>query len=571
MRMTLGGVNVDLCEKTDVRALVASAVQSPVGPALAIASANLDHIHAFADGRADTCDVLRDCADVTWLVLVDGVPLLASARRTTGHRWPRLAGADLLLPILFDAAEAGVVVGFLGGTSEMHEYLAVRLELELPSLKVGGYWAPTRATVEDQEQSEALADEVAVANVEILVVGLGKPRQEQWIQQHAARTRARVLLAFGAAPDFLAGVGHRAPEQLREHGLEWAYRLAREPRRLARRYLIQGPPAALRLIRAPKTHIHDNPHLSPRQVRSVAVVVVTYNNERDIAQVLDSIPAAAAGLAVMTIVVDNGSTDATASVAARPDVTLIETGQNLGYAGGINVARSVTPDAMDAIAILNPDLVLAPESLTRLAQGLSNRDVGVCVPKVLNPDGSVFRSLRLEPTVLGALGEAAFGSHWARRPAVLGDTVRIDADYEHEQTVDWASGACWMVATDCDREVGAWDDSFFLYSEETDYARRVRNSGFTIDYEPTAVVEHVGGGSGRSADLSALMAVNRVRDYERHHGRTASLLFRIAVASQHATRSARSEDRRALAALLRRSSWSKLPGAQTRQPDATPS
>lgn len=562
-RRTLGGVSVDLCEETDVFDILTEAVQSSKKPALAIASANLDHIYTFSRARSELSGVLHDGPDLRWLVLADGVPLLAKARRVTGHRWPRLAGADLLLPILTNAAAMGVTVGFLGGTNEMHDALAARLQSLLPSLKVGGYWAPSRSQIDDPQRSVGLADDVARAKVQILVVGLGKPFQERWIQAYAARTKARVLLAFGAAAGFVAGVDHRAPAALQQRGLEWAYRLAREPRRLARRYLVQGPPTALRLAHRPSTHLPE-PHHSPRDVRRVAVVVVTHNNERDIARLLDSVPHAAPGLDVVTLVVDNGSTDGTRVLASRPDVTLIETGSNLGFAGGINVARRSLPDGIDALAILNPDLVLGQGSLTRLAQALSERDVGVCVPTIFNPDGSVYQSLHREPTVMRAVGEAAFGSHWRTRPAMLSDTVRSDAAYVTGGTVDWASGACWMVASDCDREVGPWDESFFLYSEEVDYARRVRSTGFAIEFVPGAAVKHVGGGSGGPSDLGALMAVNRVRDYERHHGHAASVAFRAAVELHYVLRSVRHGDRRALAAVARRSSWASLPGGQDR-------
>ena len=95
-----------------------------------------------------------------------------------------------------------------------------------------------------------VAAEVAAAGVDVLVVGLGKPRQELWIDRHGAATGARVLLAFGAAADFLAGSVRRAPKFMQDNGIEWLYRLGVEPRRLARRYLVQGPPALLALRRA---------------------------------------------------------------------------------------------------------------------------------------------------------------------------------------------------------------------------------------------------------------------------------------------------------------------------------
>ncbi|CAN7489606.1 WecB/TagA/CpsF family glycosyltransferase [Terrabacter sp. LjRoot27] len=535
-----------------------------------MASANLQHIHAFGTTGAGAEDVIRDTAELRWLTLLDGMPLVAWARRVTGHGWPRLAGSDLLLPILAAAAESDVTVGFLGGESDMHECLAARLRKQFSSLDVAGYWAPPRSVVDDLEQSDDLAGEVARAGVDLLVVGLGKPRQERWIQTHAARTGSRVLLAFGAAANFLAGVEQRAPQQVSAHGLEWAYRLGREPRRLGRRYLVQGPPAALRLARASSTRVEASPHAPTRKVRSVAAVVVTYNNERDIVRLLDSIPGAASGLDVTTVVVDNGSTDGTARLACRPDVTLISAGRNLGYAGGINLAHQAVGAETDALAILNPDLLLRPGALSRLAESLSESDVGVCVPKILNPDGSVFRSLHHGPTVLGEFGEAAFGDHWSHRPGVLGDTIRDDGQYERCHVVGWASGACWMIAAECDLAVGPWDESFFLYSEEVDYARRVRQMGFAIEYVPSAVVEHAGGGSGSSAELYALMAVNRVRDYERHHGPTTSLAFRAAVAARHLARSSRAQDRQAFTTIARRSSWALLPKAQACSAEGSP-
>ena len=91
--------------------------------------------------------------------------------------------------------------------------------------------------------------EINDAGVDILVVGLGKPLQENWINRHGSQTGAQVLLAFGAVVDFLAGRIRRAPEPIVQAGAEWAWRLMLEPRRLGRRYLIDGPPALVRLRR----------------------------------------------------------------------------------------------------------------------------------------------------------------------------------------------------------------------------------------------------------------------------------------------------------------------------------
>jgi exopolysaccharide biosynthesis WecB/TagA/CpsF family protein len=241
-RVLLGGAVVHLRSREDVLGTIHARIGGDrADRPLAVASANIDHIHHFG-GRHRLSD-----AELDWLVLLDGVPLVRRAHALTGRRWPQLAGSDLLPDLLALADEHGARVGFLGGTPAGHTALRQALAQRMPGLKVAGAWAPTRAELADPSGAAGVADAIAIAGVDLLVVGLGKPRQELWIQRHAVATGARVLLAFGAAADFLAGTATRAPEWIRRAGGEWAYRLAREPRRLGRRYLLQGPPALWRL------------------------------------------------------------------------------------------------------------------------------------------------------------------------------------------------------------------------------------------------------------------------------------------------------------------------------------
>lgn len=560
--ITLADCRVDLMSEADALDLIVASASRHDGPALGVASANVDHLHHFGPRGAHRDAAMHDTDGLTWINLLDGAPLVLRANYATGARWPRLAGSDLIAPILARCAEAGVRVGFLGGSAQMQEVLRQRLAHDYPTLSVTGYWAPEREELQDDELAYALARRVADAGVDLLVVGLGKPRQEVWIQRYGQASGARVLLAFGASGDFLAGQVQRAPDWARKNGLEWSYRLAKEPRRLARRYLVQGPPAVRDLLRS-----RPVPGPSPvgpfRSVSTVAVVVVTYNSAGEIAAFLDSLPAASPGLTLRTIVVDNSSTDDTRDiVASRSDVRLVESGGNLGFAAGVNIGRQLVPDDTDAIAVLNPDLVLGAESLTRLAEALGDSRVGVAVPRIENAQGSPFYSLRRQPRLMGAIGEAAFGDRVPRRPRTLTDTLRRDDDYRRDHDVEWASGAAWMIARDCDREVGAWDENFFLYSEETEYARRVRAAGYAIRYVAEARVRHVGGASGSSTTLDALQAVNRIRDYERTHSAPATTAFRGAVALRHALRSGRASDRQILKTVLSRRSWDRLPSAR---------
>ncbi|WP_261164861.1 WecB/TagA/CpsF family glycosyltransferase [Microbacterium sp. Marseille-Q6965] len=227
--------------------IVAAAERHPQRP-LAVASINLDHLHHF--GR-HTRRSGPPSDDVEWLNLIDGSPIAAFARRATGQAHPKLSGSDLVHAVLDRASERGLSVAVLGGRPSVSEPLRRRLAERWPSLRLAGHWTPSPAELDDPAAAAELTRRIRAAGPDILLVCLGKPRQETWIGAHGARTGAGALLAFGAVVDFLAGAAARAPRWVSESGLEWAWRLAREPRRLARRYLVQGPPAYVALHRSP--------------------------------------------------------------------------------------------------------------------------------------------------------------------------------------------------------------------------------------------------------------------------------------------------------------------------------
>ncbi len=215
-----------------------------------------------------------------------------------------------------------------------------------------------------------------------------------------------------------------------------------------------------------------------------------------------------------------------------------------------------------ALLILNPDLVLEPGAVVRLYEELQLTGVGITVPMLLNDDGSLYLSARREPSVPRAFGDALFGAKVPQRPGWLSETIRDRRAYQREQDVAWAGGAALLISAACHDAVGDWDDSrFFLYSEETDFAARARRCGYRVRYVPAARVRHEDGGSGRSPALGALLAVNRVRYYEKYHRRPATSLFRAAVALHYLLRSADPVQRVALGTLLRRSRWQDLPGS----------
>jgi GT2 family glycosyltransferase len=297
-------------------------------------------------------------------------------------------------------------------------------------------------------------------------------------------------------------------------------------------------------------------------------IVVTYNSAADLPGLLDTLPRAAAGLRIRVLVVDNDSADDIgAAVAGRPDVTLIRAGANLGYAGGINVGRA-NAGPTRTIAILNPDLRLAPGSLTWLVSA-AERD-GAAVPRFVDEAGGTYPSLRREPSILRALGDGLLGKRWAGRPGRLSEMVWEQGRYELPGPVDWATGAVLVLAADADAAVGPWDDGFFLYSEETDYCRRLRAAGRAVQYVPEAQVTHRGGGSGTGPALAALNEVNRVRYFRKYHGPLPSAVFRLSVLLGQLIRFRRPGSRAALRALTSRRHRAALPGRHLAAPPAAP-
>jgi GT2 family glycosyltransferase len=294
-----------------------------------------------------------------------------------------------------------------------------------------------------------------------------------------------------------------------------------------------------------------------------AVVIVTYNSAADIIGLLNSLSAATDGLSLRVVVVDNGSTDGTLALTRnRDDVVCVEAADNLGYAGGINLGRKYAGD-YSSLLVLNPDLIVEPDAIREMFSALDEPAVGMIVPMLLDSAGQRTPSLRRHPTLTRAIGEALLGDHLGWRPGFLSEIVRSNSEYTYRHPVEWATGAAALISSACDSIVGLWDEQFFLYSEEVDYAARVRSAGFRIDFLPTARVRHRGAGSGQSPALMALLAVNRVR-YREKDGRR-HLAYHAVVALHELLRMGSSSHRAALKAVVRRSRWLDLPGGAHNQ------
>ncbi|MCK6079875.1 WecB/TagA/CpsF family glycosyltransferase [Microbacterium sp. EYE_5] len=240
----IAGTDVHLTDTSGACDVIARAVRHPGHAPLAVVSVNLDHVHHAASLPRD------DASRIRHLNLIDGAPIARQATRLTGTEWPRLAGSDLIGDVLARAHTERWRVAVLGGSAEIREALHHRVETEWPGVRLIGHWTPSRDELASPEASAEIAAQIRHADVDIVLVCLGKPRQEQWINDFGEATGARVLLAFGAVVDFLAGRVSRAPRWVCDAGFEWMWRLMLEPKRLAKRYLVEGPPAYMAVRRS---------------------------------------------------------------------------------------------------------------------------------------------------------------------------------------------------------------------------------------------------------------------------------------------------------------------------------
>ncbi len=190
-------------------------------------------MEAFDD--ASLSQAVREAA----LVLADGRPIYWAQRLAGAKEAQPIAGRDLLLATCHKAAAAGVRVGLLGSTPANQRQLASRLLKEFPALKIA-YSEPNVYPPLDASQQAELLEAIGASGARVLFVGLGCPKQERLIAQLAKRSPC-VMLAVGAAFDFLAGSKPTAPRWVTSAGLEWVFRLATEPRRLWRRYWVHNP------------------------------------------------------------------------------------------------------------------------------------------------------------------------------------------------------------------------------------------------------------------------------------------------------------------------------------------
>ena len=273
---------------------------------------------------------------------------------------------------------------------------------------------------------------------------------------------------------------------------------------------------------------------------SVAVVVVSWNSRDDLVACLGSL--AAVGIPLEIVVVDNASADGSADAAraTAPQATVMDAGENLGFARASN--RGWRASRAPYVLFLNPDATVASGAVEALVAVLEARpDVGVVGPVTANADGSLQVSFGPDLTPLG---------EWRQRRLVRGVRARdprvlawLEEATAREVEPAWVSGSCLLTRRSLLEGLGGFDEAFFLYEEDVDLCLRARQKGFRVVVTPTARVTHRLGRSMERAGARARLEYDRshLHYYEKHNGALLTGLLRVKLALRGAWRRLRAE------------------------------
>lgn len=228
----------------------------------------------------------------------------------------------------------------------------------------------------------------------------------------------------------------------------------------------------------------------------LSIVILNYKNRGLVRQCVKTIELYAPKVSYEILVVDNNSGDGTELMMAThfpaakfPHVRFIQTGANLGYAGGNNVGIRASTGRY--LAIMNPDITVRPGALDEMHRFMeANKDVGVAGPKLVHPDGSLDHSCYRFPDLSIPVYRRTPLGKTPKGKAALASYLMDDYDHATTRDVDWLLGAVLVVRRAALDKVGLLDDQFFLYFEDTDWCRRFWNAGWRVVYHTGANMVH---------------------------------------------------------------------------------
>ena len=200
-----------------------------------VVTPNINHVVAL-----ESDSLFREIYDKADLILTDGKPLIWYSRLVKRPIKAKISGSDLFPLLCKMAAKRGYKMYFLGAAEGVAAKAAENLEKKYPGLNVCGTYSPKFGFENDLEESQKINGQIKEAAPDILIVGLGAPKQEKFIYRNLEELNVPVSLGLGASLDFEAGNISRAPRWMANAGLEWLYRIIQDPKRLFKRYFFDG-------------------------------------------------------------------------------------------------------------------------------------------------------------------------------------------------------------------------------------------------------------------------------------------------------------------------------------------
>jgi len=233
------GVSLDCLSEAQAVDQLAKRIDDGVGAF--VVTANLDHLR-----RCRRYPDYRQLVSEADVVVADGMPLIWASRLQGGNQLPeRVAGSTMMFSLCQRAADDGHSIFLLGGyPEEVAEQAGEALKGKYPGLKIAGTFCPPFGFEQDDAQMEQIRQMLKDAQPDIVYVALGSPKQEYLSQALRAVLPQSVWIGIGISLSFATGDVQRAPAILQKIGLEWVHRLVQEPKRLFRRYIIDGLPFA---------------------------------------------------------------------------------------------------------------------------------------------------------------------------------------------------------------------------------------------------------------------------------------------------------------------------------------
>ncbi len=263
---------------------------------------------------------------------------------------------------------------------------------------------------------------------------------------------------------------------------------------------------------------------------TVALVCVTHDSEELLPAFSTATRAGLHSVAgARIVVVDSGSRDATVALARAllPEAEVVRLNGNRGYAAGINagVAHVQRLGGANAFVVVNPDVLLGRDTVPLLVEALHLRGSGLAVPRLRDEHGALLPSLRRQPSSITTWSEALLGGPLAAKLRLPTEVLWDGAAYARDRDAAWATGGIMAITAECMETVGPWDESFFLYEEEVDFALRAGDAGYRLSYVAAAVATRTIGPRRAPPWAQALMHANRVRLMRRRGpGRRAALV-----------------------------------------------